>query len=38
MEYSTINTELTPTYTRVVITEETIVDATPEKHIIEGDF
>ncbi len=27
-----------PTYNRVVITEETVVDATPEKHIIEGDF
>lgn len=27
-----------PTYNRVVITEETIVDAVPEIHIIEGDF
>jgi hypothetical protein len=25
-------------YNRVVITEETVVDAKPEKHIIEGDF
>jgi len=27
-----------PTYLRVVITEETVVDETPEVHIIEGDF
>lgn len=27
-----------PSYTRVVITEETVKDATPETHIIEGDF
>jgi hypothetical protein len=27
-----------PTYARVVITEETVVDATPERHVIEGDF
>lgn len=27
-----------PSYTKVVITEETIVDATPERHIIEGSF
>ncbi|MDP6704244.1 MAG: anti-sigma factor [archaeon] len=27
-----------PTYARVVITEETIVDEIPEIHIIEGDF
>ena len=26
------------TYYRVVITEETVVDAVPEVHIIEGDF
>jgi len=36
LEYTT-NSEY-PTYTRVVITEETVVDATPETHIIEGDF
>ena len=27
-----------PTYNRVVITEETIVDEKPEKHILQGDF
>jgi hypothetical protein len=27
-----------PSYLRVVITEETVVDETPEIHIIEGDF
>jgi hypothetical protein len=27
-----------PSYNRVVITEETKIDAVPEKHIIEGDF
>ena len=27
-----------PTFLRVMITKETIVDATPELHIIEGDF
>ena len=27
-----------PTYLTIVITLETIVDTTPEKHIIEGDF
>lgn len=36
LEYTTENE--VPTYNRVVITEETIVDETPEKHIIEGDF
>lgn len=36
LEYET--DEEFPTYLRTVITEETVVDATPEKHIIEGDF
>lgn len=27
-----------PTYTRAIITEETLVDDTPERHILEGDF
>ncbi len=27
-----------PGYDRVVITEETIMDETPERHVIEGDF
>ncbi|MBI2607891.1 MAG: hypothetical protein HYW51_03635 [Candidatus Doudnabacteria bacterium] len=27
-----------PTYLRVVITEETVIDATPEAHVLEGDF
>ncbi len=36
LEY-TANKE-SPAYYRVVITEETVVDSTPEKHIIEGDF
>jgi hypothetical protein len=26
------------TYNRVVITEETVIDATPETHIVQGDF
>jgi hypothetical protein len=30
--------ETYPSHLRVVITEETIIDATPEEHIIEGDF
>lgn len=36
LEYSAEQTY--PTYTRVVITEETQVDETPEAHILEGDF
>lgn len=27
-----------PSYNKVIITEETIVDETPEAHILEGDF
>ena len=33
-----VNLEVYPTYLKVVITLETEVDETPEKHIIEGSF
>lgn len=36
LEYSTDNEY--SSYTKVVITEETVVDETPETHIIEGSF
>ncbi len=36
LEY--VSDQESPSYKRVVITEETKVDAIPEKHIIEGDF
>ncbi len=36
LEYTSDNEY--PSYTKVVITEETVVDAIPETHIIEGSF
>jgi len=36
LEYSTDNEY--PSYTKVIITEETIIDPIPETHIIEGSF
>ena len=38
IEYVPDNEGLFPSHTKVVITEETVVDQTMESHIIEGDF